>query len=146
MQTVRSLFINVASARLVLPHAAVAEIMPFRTPQAVDAAPAWFLGYLPWRDMRIPVLSFEAAEGGAVPPRTRQTRIAIVNALSGDERLVRYGLVTQGIPHVLNLDQGNLAPAEAEIGPYSLCAVRAAGQPGVIPNLDALERLLLKVL
>ncbi|HBZ98965.1 MAG TPA: chemotaxis protein, partial [Pseudomonas sp.] len=53
------LLMPLADRMLLVPNVAVAELIPYRAPQAVQGMPAWFLGQVQWRDLSLPLLSFE---------------------------------------------------------------------------------------
>ena len=57
------LLVPLADRTLLLPNVAVAELIPYRAPQVSEGAPAWFLGQIAWRDLSLPLFSFEAASG-----------------------------------------------------------------------------------
>src|SRR5690606_11369984 len=54
------LAIPLADRTLLIPNVVVAELIPYRAPQPSAGMPAWFLGQINWRDLRLPLLSFEA--------------------------------------------------------------------------------------
>src|SRR6218665_6577 len=58
------LLVPLADRTLLLPNVAVAELIPYRAPQVTPGMPAWFLGQMAWRDLSLPLLSFEAASDG----------------------------------------------------------------------------------
>ena len=58
------LLVPLADRTLLLPNVAVAELIPYRAPQTSEGMPGWFLGQVAWRDLRLPLLSFEAASDG----------------------------------------------------------------------------------
>src|SRR5690606_24222737 len=60
------LLVPLADRTLLLPNVAVAELVPYRAPRAAEGAPSWFLGQVPWRDLSLPLMSFEAASGSEV--------------------------------------------------------------------------------
>jgi hypothetical protein len=44
---------------LLIPNATVAEIIAYEPLQRVQGSPDWFLGFLGWRGVQVPVVSFE---------------------------------------------------------------------------------------
>lgn len=46
-----------------LPNASIAEVISYKEPTTIDDAPDWFLGYVSWRERRVPLISFEAVSG-----------------------------------------------------------------------------------
>ena len=58
-----SLLVPLASERLIVPRACVAEVVRYSPAEPVKEAPAWFLGHFPWNGRELPLISFEALLG-----------------------------------------------------------------------------------
>lgn len=145
-EAVRSLFIPLAGDNLVLPNAAVAEVVAYSTPDAVSNAPDWLLGNIAWRNQTIPLISFEAAAGGSVPTPAARSRITVFNGVTGNPKLRFYAMLTQDIPHLMKIDASLIAAgSEGHAAATVLANVIVNGEAAQIPNLDALESLLQKV-
>jgi len=143
---VRSLFIPVAGANLVLPNAAVAEVVPYSEPEAVANSPDWLLGKMSWRNQIIPLISFEVAAGGAMPGPGARSRITVLNGITGNPKLPFYAVLTQDIPRLMKIDNSVIAPGSDSMAATAvLTNVMVNGEPAQIPNLDALETMLQKV-
>ena len=82
--TLTGLVVPLSDRNLLLPNVALAELMPYRAPLAIPGMPAWMLGQVAWRDLRLPLLSFEAASNGQ-PQIGPGVRVAVLNAT--DEHL-----------------------------------------------------------
>ncbi|QGW21673.1 chemotaxis protein CheW [Stutzerimonas degradans] len=134
------LLVPLADRTLLVPNVAVAELIPYRTPQAVPGAPAWFLGQVQWRDLNLPLLSFEAASDGATLVGTG-ARIVVLNALGGREHVRFIALLVQGIPRSIKVD-ADLARAELGLAPLELEAVELGDVQARIPDLVGLEQCL----
>lgn len=134
------LLVPLADRTLLVPNVAVAELIPYRTPQAVPGAPAWFLGQVQWRDLNLPLLSFEAASDGATLVGTG-ARIVVLNALGGREHVRFIALLVQGIPRSIKVD-ADLARAELARAPLELEAVELGDVQARIPDLVGLEQCL----
>ncbi|MCQ4235861.1 chemotaxis protein CheW [Pseudomonas stutzeri] len=134
------LLVPLADRTLLVPNVAVAELIPYRTPQAVPGAPAWFLGQVQWRDLNLPLLSFEAASDGATLVGTG-ARIVVLNALGGREHVRFIALLVQGIPRSIKVD-ADLARAELALAPLELEAVELGDVQARIPDLVGLEQCL----
>lgn len=143
---VHSLLIPMANDTMLLPNAAVAEIIALSEIQPVENAPDWFLGILTWRGQRVPVISFEAINGSTKPEEHKKARIVVFNALGGSRSLPFFATVAQGIPHLLQANQSIVtALAESDQHPAGvLCPVLVEGEPAVIPDLDAMEKMILE--
>lgn len=134
------LLVPLADRTLLLPNVAVAELIAYRAPQAVEGMPTWFLGQVPWRDLRLPLLSFEAAAGGQVETGAR-ARVAVLNAIGGRDHVKFIALLVQGIPRSIKID-AELARADVTLAPLELDAVNLGDVQARIPDLVALEQKL----
>lgn len=138
--TLTGLLVPLSDRTLLLPNVAVAELIPYRAAQAVEGMPAWFLGQVAWRDLRLPLLSFEAASGG----ETRvggNARVAVINALGGRAHVKFIALLVQGIPRAVKVGP-ELVRASAERAPLEQDAVQLGDEVVRIPDLVALEQKL----
>ncbi|MHC5350328.1 chemotaxis protein CheW [Pseudomonas sp. A46] len=134
------LLLPLSDRTLLVPNVALAELIPYRAPQASPGLPAWLLGQIAWRDLRLPLLSFEAAAGGEarVGPGAR---VAVLNALGGRPHVKFIALLLQGIPRSLRLEE-NLPRANAPLSVLELDAVQLGTDLARIPDLMALEQML----
>lgn len=134
------LLLPLSDRTLLLPNVAVAELIPYRAPRPATNAPDWLLGQVAWRDLNLPLLSFEAASGG----RTQlgpNSRVVVLNALGGRPHVKFLALLVQGIPRSTRVDAG-LVRARAALAPLELEAVSVAEGVAKIPDLAALEQML----
>ena len=137
---VHSMLIPLRGEPLILPCAAVAEIVPCPRPERVDGSPEWWLGNIPWRGRTIAVVSFESACGGAgvsEPP----AHVAVMNGQTGHSELSFYAIAIKSIPRLLKVDDKTLTPQDPEAirNPLVLARVLVKGEPALIPDLLALE-------
>ncbi|UTW06233.1 chemotaxis protein CheW [Pseudomonas benzenivorans] len=140
VSSLTALQVPLADRTLLLPNVAVAELIPYRAPQVSASMPAWFLGQIAWRDLRLPLLSFEAASDGQaqVGPGSR---VAVINALGGRPRVKFIALLVQGIPRSIKVD-GELPRADEPLAPLELDAVTWGEDTLKIPDLVGLEQKL----
>ncbi|WP_165674173.1 chemotaxis protein CheW [Metapseudomonas otitidis] len=134
------LLLPLSDRTLLVPNVAVAELIPYRAPQASAGMPAWFLGQVAWRDLRLPLLSFEAASGGQ-PQVGSSARVVVLNALGSRAHVKFIALLVQGIPRSLKVDT-DLPSANAELLPLELGSVQLEDGIAKIPDLVGLEQLL----
>lgn len=141
---VRSQLIPLAGVSLVLPNPCIAEVIGYQEPQPVDGAPDWLLGFIHWRGVRIPLISFEAADGGSPPTVDRRSRIVVLNGIGGEEDLPFFGIVAQGIPRLMQLDTATIsAIAQPDINhPLALQHTLVQDQEAIIPDQDRLEGMI----
>lgn len=134
------LLMPLSDRTLLLPNVAVAELIPCRVPQVIEGMPDWFLGQIVWRDLRLPLLSFEAASDGQAVVNSG-SRVAVINALGGRPMVKFIAVLVQGIPRSIKLE-ANLARAEAALSPLELDAVQLGEAVLKIPDLIGLEQKL----
>lgn len=140
VSSLTGLLVPLADRTLLLPNVAVAELIPYRAPQVSAGMPAWFLGQIAWRDLRLPLLSFEAASDGQAQIGAG-ARVAVINALGGRPKVKFIALLVQGIPRSLKVG-ADLLRADAPLAPLELDAVSIGDDVLKIPDLIGLEQKL----
>lgn len=137
--------IPVGDRLLLLPNVSIAEVVDYTEPEkAKKKGPDWLMGYLPWRGLKLPIVSYEAANGGKpFPPSGRRGRIAVLNTISDvHDRLPFLAIATQGIPRQAKVSQSQLkVDKKAKTGPADLMVVHLDEQAMTIPRLEYLEEL-----
>ncbi|GAB4345941.1 MAG: hypothetical protein Kow006_03740 [Gammaproteobacteria bacterium] len=140
VSAIRSLLIPLEGEYLLVPNAAVAEILTYRESREVPESPEWFVGMLSWRNQTIPVISFEVVKGGRAPKVNPRSRLAVFNTVGANPAYLRfYAMVTQGFPSLINIDKSSIAPLEGERFDGVASQVLVAGRPASIPDLDYIE-------
>ena len=67
-------------------------------------SPDWFLGFINWRNQRVPLVSYEAIVGGSRPTMSNMNRIAVMNHTGADTvGMDFFALLLQGTPRLLRL-------------------------------------------
>lgn len=140
-ESLTGLLMPLADRMLLMPNVAVAELIPYRAPKAVQGMPVWFLGQVQWRDLSLPLLSFEAASSGQAQPVSNTARVAVLNAVGGRNHVKFIALLVQGIPHSIKVD-ASLARADVALAPLELDAVNLGDVQARIPDLVGLEQKL----
>lgn len=135
-----ALLVPLADRTLLVPNVAVAELIPYRAPNSASGNPPWLLGQVSWRDLTLPLLSFEAASGGQ-PETDARARVVVLNALGGRDHVKFIALLVQGIPRSVKVDPG-LARSDVTLAPLELDAVNLGDVQARIPDLIALEQKL----
>lgn len=149
LDEVYSLLIPYAGGKLILPRLSVAEVTGYLRPRPVRGAPAWLLGMITWQGQEIPLVSFEGLCGRKVPERANRTRIAVLFAIDGQMEPPVFALMTQGYPYLVRVNPAVIsADPDASFGEAApvLNRVRMANERPVIPDLEAIETLLLEAL
>ena len=128
---------------LLLPNAAVAEVVARDALQPPDAgAPTWLAGYCDWNNRRVPVISFEVANGSGRNADSRRSRVVVLNSFGSHLPSGLLAIVSQGYPHLVTLNRSAVKPLElrpTDRADLVLSRVRIANQEATIPDLAALE-------
>lgn len=140
VNSLTGLLVPLTDRTLLLPNVAVAELIPYRAPQLSAGMPSWFLGQIAWRDLRLPLLSFEAASGGQVSVSSG-ARVAVINALGGRPAVKFIAVLLQGIPRSIKVG-AELVRADVALSPLELDAVQFGEAVLKIPDLIGLEQKL----
>lgn len=145
---IRSVLIPLADSQIVLPNAALAEIVGYRTPEPIADTPGWLLGTMEWRGHRVPVLSYEALYDGIPARPGRASRLVVCNTISGRRELSFLAVVSAEIPRLIRIDSDTVEHGDGsqESFPGALCQVQIYGDSTIIPDLDALEVMCLEQL
>jgi chemosensory pili system protein ChpC len=147
---VRSLVVPLNDYSILLPGSVVAEIAPYQ-----DAVPLtarheeadWILGTVAWRGVHIPLISMEALGGEAVPVPGARARLVILKALADLPGLSFYAVASQQIPHLQTVAEPLLeALSDESLDSAPGEAVLVSGEAAVIPDLEAIERRLHRML
>jgi chemosensory pili system protein ChpC len=140
-----SLLIPLAEERLIVPRAAVTEVVSWQPPQPMEAAPPWYLGTIQWSGRPVPVISFEVACGQRAPVPGGRTRIVILIGISGNLVSGYFGVVTQGFPQLVRVSpeviRADPSRSFAERSPVA-CQVRMVNEYPLIPDFDRLEQMI----
>lgn len=133
---------------LLLPNAAIAEVLSAERLRPAKDGPAWLEGTLPHEDRLLRVVRFEALNGGSRGGESRRTRLAVVTAFTGRLQAGRYAVVCQGHPNLVTLNRDALKseprhPTDRK--DLALARVRIANTSAVIPNLELIEAELAKL-
>ena len=145
MESVRSLFIPIVGGSLLVPNAAIAEIIQYIEPEQADSSDdaPWLIGGIAWRDRQIPLISFEVASGQELPLPKASMRIVVLKSVISCQDQPYIALLTQRIPRLVTMYEESIEVLsdEEEHGPYCLLNVLANGEPAMIPDLNKLEEL-----
>jgi len=126
-----------------LPNASIAEVVAYKEPDTIDDAPEWFLGYINWREKRVPLISFEAMSGQQVTAARKNSRIAVLNTLNGNAQLPYVGILSQGIPSLALVQEQGLEDQGTSDRPTVGAHVKLGGIEALIPNIDEIEQRLI---
>ncbi len=138
----KCILLTLQSENVILPNAAVAEIIPSRDVVAIDNAPAWMLGTMSWRGYDVPLVSFEAASGSMVNVST-STQVAVLYSLTEDTETPYIGLAISGVPHVSMFSRNQIRVDDMAGNEHPMVAqkIRVNGASASILDLEAMESM-----
>lgn len=137
--SIRTLIVPLQGRNLLLPNVAVAEVIPYIRPRAVEDVPDWLLGSINWRGLNIPLVSYDRLHGVKVDGGVGQARIAVLNTVQAGSGLKFYAVVTAGIPQLRRVNAQALQEMPSGTDDGVLSQVQLGDLQAVIPDLDALE-------
>ena len=147
-QLIKSIILTLKNELVMVPNAAVAEIISVNDVKEIDGSPRWVLGKARWRGVELPVVSFEAAGGDSAQDVNINTQVAVMYTVSGDADIDKahsyIGLAIHGVPHVNTFSRGQIRSDEhASVGhPMLAQKVRINGAAAGILDIYAIEKML----
>jgi len=138
----RGVLIQLQGEQLLLPNAAVAEVIDYREPESKEGAPAWFIGSTNWRQRNLPVVRLERLLGDEDPGSSQRRRIVVCHTLSETAQRPFIGIVASAIPRLVRVREELLQgkPGVDEESALVHARLNFDGQDALIPDLGELER------
>jgi chemosensory pili system protein ChpC len=145
-QQVKCILLTLRTENVVVPNAAVAEIVSLREIHKIRNAPKWLLGKMSWRGIEIPLVSFEAAAEGA-GTGMGATQAAVLYLINKENKLSYpyAGLAISGVPNVsqFSREQINEDLREARAShPMVAQRIRINGAAASILDIDAIGTMI----
>lgn len=137
--------IPLEGAQLLLPNVCIAEILPWRRVKALGETPPWCLGLLGWRGEMVPVVRFETLNGAPGPARKTGRCMVVMNRARNARGLPFYALASEGLPRMVQLTADDLANEPCRLGVAEAMVVKVGTESAVIPNLNAIETAVAKL-
>lgn len=143
-ERVKCLLLSVSGPSVLVPNAAVAELITQNSVTAVEGAPDWFLGRGSWRGLDIPLIAFERLCGDREDAPPSSGRFVVLFGLEREGAPAFYGIRIDRLPRSETVDRTSLARADEPEHPSEVVAVRAriSDRECLIPDFDALGRTL----
>ncbi len=134
--------------KVVMPNAAIAEIVPVRNLINVANKPGWLLGYLDWRGQSIPLVSFELIGGIRMPSLSSQeVKAVVVYTISDDRKFNFMAFLVQGAPQAVNVVPTDVIADSLPVEhPAIAQRVMVKGQQASIIDMVQLETIIKDVI
>lgn len=138
----RGVLLPLHDTHLLLPNVTVSEVIGYRDPEPIDAAPDWLLGTVTWRQRKVPLVSFEyfvlkeAAEPGY------RSRIALCHNLLANPQMPFIGILCNSIPRLarVNTDTVSESMLQELLPEMTLKHLTYNTEDAWIPDLEALGK------
>lgn len=140
---INSLLIPLSRQRLLVPQAAVAEVVAPEELRALPGGAPWLAGVFDWRSEQIPVVSVESmCNSDFADNGQRPSRYVVLYGIEGFAGLAFYAVEAFGIPRSLRIQPEALLRGEVGDFDCDLVAshVLADGDPAFIPETGVIER------
>ena len=139
------MLLPLTAINLLVPNSAVAEIIGYSEPRALDGCSDWFAGVVLWRGVYLPVVAVERICEVAEAEVGPRARIAVIYNPEKDPELPYLGIQMQDIPRAYLADPDTTESGRSDgLSPYLLTRVDAEEQARVIPDLDRIIAALKK--
>lgn len=139
------LAVNIEHGRVIIPDVMVAEIVDFQnTVTETDDVPTWYLGKLPWRDIEIPLISFEAMNSDSFFSKNRSLKIIVIHAVSSRDKMPYWGFVVNETPKMFRLLSDGIRRADTdESGEVEVMRAEISGEVFIVPDMERIEQNIL---
>lgn len=139
---VRGLLLPLSDRSLLIPNVLIAEVVEtIRHVEPVHDAPSWLLGVISWRELKLPLISFESAET-SYSGKYRISYIAVINAIGGRENCKFLAVALRGLPSAIKIDDQIDYDLSVQPEGLELSAVKLGQVQARIPDLQGLENKL----
>ena len=145
---IKCVLLSINDDKLLLPNAAVAEIVPIRNIINVANKPGWMLGYLDWRGNSVPLVSLEAMGGVRMPSlASGDVKAVVVYAIGDDKDFSFISFLMQGAPRVVNLGPTDISSVANESqNPIVEQRLMVNEEEASLVNLEKLELIVKDVM
>ncbi len=137
---VRCLVVPSDPGFLVIPSAAVAEIVPLVINE--DSAEGNLLGLLAWRGVQVPVYSMEGLAGMSIPVFGKRSKAFVFYPWKGMDKNTFFAIASlhDPRPRLLSSDDITASDDDQSDNAFIRASFRYDGEPALIPDLQAISR------
>lgn len=139
---IHSVLIPANGIDVLLPNAAVAEMLEHERSDPIDGAVNWVLGTILWQGWQVPVIDYASLVEASSSPAPGTGRICVLKTLVDTERMPYMAIMTSGKPRLITVDEHSLEELPQESNPIAVLGHASIdGHQAVIPDLDRLGHL-----
>jgi len=139
LEPVRCLIIPADPGLLVIPSAAVAEIVPLTLDDSL--AEGNLLGFMSWRGVEVPVYSMEGLTGNEIPKFGKRSKAFIFYPWKGSEKNMFFAIAIRHDPRPRLLSSADIKVSDEgqEDNDFISASFIYDGEIAVIPDLQAIS-------
>jgi len=137
-----SLEIPLSGMTVLVPSAAIAEVIEFQDMVPVPFGQPWLIGAIGWRTLAVPVVSFESLLGASPAGRSKGGKLVICYPHAGRSDWEFYAIVATGEPRPQVLDGSQPVAEHSELpdSPYIAAGLKVDGRLMLIPDFEAMKK------
>lgn len=135
--------VTLVDRTLAIPSSAIIEVVNITVPQVVGKMPRWFLGFLPWQGLRVPFISFEGVCGSGFKINNT-SNILILKTIMPTLQCKFIALLIQDVPMTCSITEDMVIDVVGDLSKYELENIKINEFVAKIPDMPALEKLLVK--
>ena len=144
VEAIRSLYIPLATANIIVPNSAIAEVVGHQdADQEIENSLDWFLGKMKWREQMIPLISFDEMLGKSRSMASSTSRLVIIKCLGENVPFSYYAIETKTTPKVLSIYPFVFEPYESDddevMHEIFSCQCMLNGDVAAIPDINKIE-------
>ena len=141
---IRGVLIQVTGARLLMPNAAIAEVLSYADPEPLEGTPDWLLGQVRWRGWQLPLVAFSRLTGIAEEKPGLGNKMIVLKAFGGQGKLPFFAVLTQGFPRLVTVSRDALVAVESSdpLPPGVIGRVELKDDAALVPDVGRLEALI----
>ncbi|MFT3757155.1 MAG: chemotaxis protein CheW [Pseudoxanthomonas sp.] len=145
---IRGVLVQAGDARVLLPNAAVGEVLAKVPVEPIADVPSWLAGRIQWHGWPVPVVSFARLAGLHDEGVTDSSKFVVLKALGGDEMMPYLALLTPSFPRLVSVPRdGLLADASEDTLPEGvLVRILLGEEVAMLPDLDKVEAMVSEAL
>lgn len=144
MEILRCLLLPISGKTLIVPYAAVAEVVALTEAESFSKSNDWILGEFNWRNLKIPLVSLEMTEEASKFIIKPNLHVAIFNRISEAGLPDFIGVVLQNLPVMHRIKRSDVVYVAKAKQPYLIMEVKAREKAAFIPNIPWIEEKLAK--
>ena len=134
--------VRLQKSKILIPNATVAEIIPYEPLQRVQDTPDWFLGFLDWRGVQVPIASFEMLtieKASFSLVSVSSASLVVLRAIGGSGDFDYIAIVAQSLPTLMPLSEDQLFETGEPPERTELLRARYLDEVISVPDFDYIE-------